>query len=289
MCRALGMQPGRRRHIPRSTHQKRLFGRWHCVVCSETTRVCGRVAPPRAGSEALAQHRRALLVPFGARHPEGLLVLHNVRQHAAPEEHHVLAPRRVLDAQLELVGLGLVALGHSVEVALAYLLLEARGQPGVHGRATREHDVLVQVWPHVHVRLIDRVEDQRAQPFALDADEAGLEERLGRLESLGAHFDDAAIGQRVLRHDGGGLERKLLLQLEVVPHVAHLLLDLTHRLEVRRPIEGVPPQQQQLDQVLGQMASRDVEALDLVGQREPFVHRHDVGHAVARVDHDTRE
>merc|ERR1740124_1627353 len=49
--------------------------------------VLGPWTPHRAPRlEALAQHRRALLEPLGLRHPEGLLVLHDVSEHAAPEE-----------------------------------------------------------------------------------------------------------------------------------------------------------------------------------------------------------
>jgi len=71
--------------------------------------------------------------------------------------------------------------------------------------------------------------------------------------------------------------------------VPHLLLHLPHRLVVCGSVEGVPAQQQQLDQVLGHVASRDVEAADVGGQRVALVDRDDVRHSVARVDHDAGE
>ena len=100
----------------------------------------------------------------------------------------------------------------------------------------------------------------------------------------------------------------------------HLLLHLPHRLVVCGSVEGVPAQQQQLDQVpaghrtrvnkeimtpaaaaacggrdgerwgemgrsgeisLGHVASRDVEAADVGGQRVALVDRDDVRHSVA--------
>eukprot|EP00962_Isochrysis_galbana_P045704 scaffold18104_cov114-Isochrysis_galbana.AAC.5 len=64
----------------------------------------------------------------------------------------------------------------------------------------------------------------------------------------------------------------------------HLLFDLPHSLEVGAPVEGVAPQQQQLDQVLGQVPARNVEPLDLCREREPLVDRNDMGDPVARVD-----
>ena len=58
---------------------------------------------PCASSEALLEHLGdTLLIILGLRHPEGLLVLHDVREHRATQEDHVLATRRVLDTQLEL-------------------------------------------------------------------------------------------------------------------------------------------------------------------------------------------
>ena len=53
----------------------------------------------------------------------------------------------------------------------------------------------------------------------------------------------------------GSLLGELLLGVDVVRHVAQLLLHHPHRLEVGRVVERVASQQQQLDQV-----SRDVSA-----------------------------
>jgi len=47
-------------------------------------------------------------------------------------------------------------------------------------------------------------------------------------------------------HQVGGLQRQALLLLDVVAHVAELLLQQTHRLEVGRVVEGVAAEEQQL-------------------------------------------
>lgn len=55
------------------------------------------------------------------------------------------------------------------------------------------------------------------------------------------------VTDRVGLNQHGGLQRQLLLLLDVVAHVAQLLLHHAHSLKVRRVVEGVAPQQQQLD------------------------------------------
>lgn len=47
------------------------------------------------------QHAKAFLQVLGPAQPEGFLVLHDVGQHGAAQEHHVFAARGVLDANLE--------------------------------------------------------------------------------------------------------------------------------------------------------------------------------------------
>ena len=116
----------------------------------------------------------------------------------------------------------LVALAHEVTVELPDLLLEARGQPGVHGRAAREDNVLVQVGPCAHVARLDAIEDELREALALDVDHRRLEERLGRLEALRAHLEDATIRKGEGLDDGRRLEREFLLEREVIPHIAHL-------------------------------------------------------------------
>lgn len=49
------------------------------------------------------QHSQTFFIVLGFGQPEGVLVFHDVGQHGATQEHHVLTPGRVLDADLELL------------------------------------------------------------------------------------------------------------------------------------------------------------------------------------------
>ena len=69
------------------------------------------------------------------------------------------------------------------------LLLHPVSDAGVHGGASREDDVGVEVLPDVHVALHDRVEGGLVHPAALHPDERGLEQRLGSAEPLVADGD----------------------------------------------------------------------------------------------------
>lgn len=53
------------------------------------------------GDSELLQHSRPFLLVLFPRHPEVVLVLHDVGQHGSAKEHHVLPPGRILDPDLE--------------------------------------------------------------------------------------------------------------------------------------------------------------------------------------------
>lgn len=89
---------------------------------------------------------------------------------------------------------------------------------------------------------------------------------------------------RVFLHQDCRLQRQLPLQPQVGTHIAQLLLDLAHRLKVRRAVERVAAVEQELDQLSGNVAARNVQPLCQVRQRIAIVHGHDVSDAVARVD-----
>lgn len=114
-----------------------------------------------------------------------------------------------------------VAAEDAREVQLLHLLLEARREARVHGRAAGEDDVLVQVATDVDGRGLDRLEEElcgcmrvsaegsvdssrvarTGDTGLLDVDEVRLEHALGRLEALRADLDDAAVGK--LQDRGG--------------------------------------------------------------------------------------
>lgn len=53
------------------------------------------------GDAELLQYAHALFLILFPRQPEVVLVFHDVSQHRPTQEHHVLAPGRVLDPDLE--------------------------------------------------------------------------------------------------------------------------------------------------------------------------------------------
>lgn len=65
---------------------------WHlsCVFLSDA-------------ASQFVQHCQASLQVLGPAQPERVLVFHDVGQHGAAQEHHVLTPGRVLDADLKLL------------------------------------------------------------------------------------------------------------------------------------------------------------------------------------------
>lgn len=62
---------------------------------------------------------------------------------------------------------------------------------------------------------------------------------------------NTTIRKLIVLNKDGGLGGQLLFLLNVVAHVAQLFLHHPHGLKVRRVVEGIAPQEQQLDHVHG--------------------------------------
>lgn len=58
------------------------------------------------------------------------------------------------------------------------ILLQPRGQTGIHGRAAREHDVFVVVCARVHVRILDHLEHHVGHATLLAVDQRRVEQGL---------------------------------------------------------------------------------------------------------------
>ena len=86
------------------------------------------------------------------------------------------------------------------------LLLHAVGNAGVHGGATGQDGVGVQVLTDVHVALHDGVVHGLVDAAGFHSEEGRLEQGLGAAESLVADGDDLSVGQLValLQLGGGG-------------------------------------------------------------------------------------
>mmetsp|Transcript_33652 Transcript_33652/g.56540 ORF Transcript_33652/g.56540 Transcript_33652/m.56540 type:complete len:213 (-) Transcript_33652:271-909(-) len=114
-----------------------------------------------------------------------------------------------------------------------------------------------------------------------------VEQHLGAPEALVADGDHLSVGKLVALLQLGGAHRQLHLLLEVKSNVRQLLLDVTHNFALGGGGERVPALRQDLHQVVSQVATRQVQTQDSVGQGVTLVNGHSVGHTVTGIEHDT--
>jgi len=95
-------------------------------------------------------------------------------------------------------------------------LLHTVSNTRVHGGATREDSVGVQILPNVNIALHDRVVDSFMDAAGLHAQEGWLEESLRAPEPLITNGDDLSIRQFIglLQGGGGGSSSHLLLKVK---------------------------------------------------------------------------
>ena len=146
------------------------------------------------------------------------------------------------------------------------LLLHSVGDARVHGGATGEDSVGVEVLPDVDVTLHDGVVGGLVDAAGLHTQERGLEEGLGASESLIADGDDLAVGKLVGLFEGGGGGSGGHLLLEVEGDIAELLLDVADDLTLGSGGERVAALGEDLHQVVGQVATSQVQSEDGVGK-----------------------
>merc|ERR1711872_602808 len=146
------------------------------------------------------------------------------------------------------------------------LLLHTIGDTGVHGGATGEDGVGVEILTDIDVTLHDRVEATFLDADDFHAQERGTEHGLGAAETLVADGDDLTIGQLVGLLDGGGGGGGGHLLLEVEGDVAKPLLDVADDLALGGGDQRVASLGHDLHEVIGQVASGQVKTQD--GMRE---------------------
>lgn len=163
------------------------------------------------------------------------------------------------------------------------LALDAVSDSGVHGCAAGEDDVVEQLLANVEVTVIvdivsgepgrnrkpgvpleDRVVRELGDAGTFEADERGLEERLGGAEPfslVSSHYkrswmrlvapfvpdrDDVAVGQLVRLLERRGLRRRLHLLLKVQRDVAELFFDVAYDFPLSGGRERVSPLEEAL-------------------------------------------
>merc|ERR1712213_15014 len=167
------------------------------------------------------------------------------------------------------------------------LLLHTVSNTGVHGGASGNDGVGVQVLPDVDVALHDGVVGGLVDAAGLHAQEAGLEEGLGAPEPLVADGDDLAVGKLIglLQGGGGGGGGHLLLKVQ--GNIAQLLLDVPYNLPLGSGGEGVPSLGEDLHQVVGELTASQVKPEDCMGKSITLVDGDGVGDAVTGVHHNS--
>lgn len=262
-------------------------GKWGAQKCKGKARAWHKVLLLDGTGDLVEAVSDTTLLVLGDVGPELVLILHEISKDGTTEEDHVLTTRGILNAALELVNDGLVALGDLLGVEGADVLLETRGETGVHGGTSRENNVLVELRTDIHVSAVDSVEDGLRDTNSIDIDETGGEEGLGSHVALTADLDDATVGEGVRLDQNGGIGRETVLQINVITDVAELLLHLTDSLEVSGTVEGISAVEEELDKVLGDIASSNVDTLGQVGQTNSLVDGNDVRDSISRIEDDS--
>ncbi|KNC31531.1 hypothetical protein FF38_12759 [Lucilia cuprina] len=153
-------------------------------------------------------------------------------------------------------------------------LLHAIGNTGVHGGATRHDNVGVQVLTDIYVTLHDGVVD-------------GLEEGFWATETFVTDGDDLTVGKFIgfLQGGGGGSGGHFLF--EVQGNIAQFFLDVTNDFTFSGGGERVATFSQDLHQVIGQIATSQIQTEDGVGQGITFIDGDGVGDTITRIQNDT--
>merc|ERR1719447_298085 len=167
------------------------------------------------------------------------------------------------------------------------LLLHTIGDTGVHGGATREDGVGIEILAEIDVRLHDGVEAAFVDADDLHTEEGRAEHGLGAAETLIANGADLAIGQLVGLLDGGGGGGGCHFLLEVEGDVAKFFLDVTDDLAFGGGHHGVTSLGHDLHEVVGQVASGQVETQDGVGKGVTLVDGDGVGDTISDVEDET--
>jgi hypothetical protein len=135
---------------------------------------------------------------------------------------------------------------------------------------------------------LDGVEEEFGDTGLFDVDEMRLEQTFGCFEAFRADADDATVGQSVGFDQNGGVFAELLVEGEVVGHVAEFLLDGADGLEIGGSVEGVSAAGQERDEVACDVSSSNIESSGEVVEDGALVYRNNVGDTVTAVDDNTR-
>jgi len=182
----------------------------------------------------------------------------------------VLTSGRIFNAELELVGSGLVTLEHLLEVQFSDVLLETAGKARVHRATTRKNDVLVELGTSIDIGGLDGIEELVSNTSNFETDESWVEESFGGFETFSSDLDDTTIREGVGLDQDGGFQGELLLEIEIVSDIAKLFLDLTNGFEISGTIESITAEEEKLDEISGDITTGNIKTLGQVGKSKTF-------------------
>lgn len=211
--------------------------------------------PTRGRLEALAvDDRRSRLIVLSLRNPH-LLECGERGQDGTTDPHGVLAFRGSHD--LDLHGRG----GESSE-----LLGHALSNAWEHGCSTRHDDIGVEISSDINIAFHDRLEGAVVDARSLLADQGWLEENLWAPEALVANDNNVSVGKLVRLLEGRRLSGSLHLRVVVKCNVGELLFYVAYNFSLGRGCECVASLGQYLHQIISEIAARQIQSHDGVGE-----------------------
>mmetsp|Transcript_55635 Transcript_55635/g.92533 ORF Transcript_55635/g.92533 Transcript_55635/m.92533 type:complete len:255 (-) Transcript_55635:259-1023(-) len=223
------------------------------------------------------------------RQPKFRLFLHNIRQYRSTEKHHIFTSWWIFNLELEFRQPTAITFGDMLHPQLLHILLQTRGQASKHGGTATQHHMLEKLGAQINVRFLDRIEQQLVQALAFHASLVGIKQDFRRFKAFASHFNNATIGQLEWLHQRRGFQRQSTLDCQVIADIAQLFLDLSRSIKIRRSIQGIAPQLQQVDEVLRDMTPGHIQAFNEVREAVAFIDGDHVTDAIATVQHDASQ
>mmetsp|Transcript_2413 Transcript_2413/g.4396 ORF Transcript_2413/g.4396 Transcript_2413/m.4396 type:complete len:284 (+) Transcript_2413:442-1293(+) len=121
----------------------------------------------------------------------------------------------------------------------------------------------------------------------LETNQRWLEQNLWAAETLVTNGDNLTVRELVVLLDFGRFSGLLHLSVEVLSNECELLLDVTHNFALGGGGERVSALSQNLDHVVGQIATSEIQTHDSVRKSITLINRDSVGDTITRVEDNT--
>merc|ERR1719394_1263020 len=167
------------------------------------------------------------------------------------------------------------------------LLLHSVSNTGVHGGASGQDGVGVQVLSDVNIALHDGVVGGLMDTTGLHTKEGWLEESLGASESLITDGDDLTVGELIRLLEGARGSSGGHFLLKVKSNIAEFLLDVTDNLTLSGGGERVASLGQDLHEMISEVTSSQVKTEDGVGESVSLIDGDGVRDTISGVEDDT--